>query len=486
MVSEPAFRKDDATIFVPDVPPTPERMGADPLLRGRGVVIAFLDSGFSRHPDLTQPDRILAYHDVTHPGEALDGEGTPEAWRWHGTQTSVVAAGDGALSKGVYRGLASEARLVLVKVGREGSIKEPDIVAGFEWVLANRERYAIRVLNVSLGGDVDAALSESRINQLAEEAVRAGLVVVVAAGNSGCGDRPRPVPPATAPSVITVGGVNDPSSAALALYCSSWGTTADGNVKPEVLAPAMRVAAPLVLGSPLEEEVDALSRIAAAPDSGLRSTTWLLLRKAGLGEEVGFARLPEIRRIVKERLSVHRAVAGAYQAVEGTSFAAPIVSSLAAQMLEAAPTLTPAAIKHALIATADRVQGAAAARQGYGVVNAARAVALVRRDRHLRSDLVGTPPFLENGHVVFTFHHDTAWRVELCTDFRGHLAFTGPYQKRGDGLWEARVPSPQPGRYRYKLIVDGEHWIEDPSHGLKEADGYGGFNSVLHVGWEVR
>ncbi|MCI0485430.1 MAG: hypothetical protein L0229_02405 [Blastocatellia bacterium] len=92
--------------------PTSLRMDADEALTGKGVTIAFLDSGFYPHADLTQPvNRIAAFVDITRTGETLDKDfflaaRAPEGWAWHGTQTSVVAAGNGRLSDGVYRGLA--------------------------------------------------------------------------------------------------------------------------------------------------------------------------------------------------------------------------------------------------------------------------------------------------------------------------------------------------------------------------------------------
>src|ERR671929_199409 len=73
-----------------------------------------------------------------------------ESWQWHGTQTSVAAAGNGQLSNGVYRGLAHDSKLVLVKVSERGRITEENIAQGIQWIIANRERYNIRVLNISL------------------------------------------------------------------------------------------------------------------------------------------------------------------------------------------------------------------------------------------------------------------------------------------------------------------------------------------------
>src|SRR6185503_6062573 len=191
-----------------------------------------------------------------------------ESWQWHGTQTVVAAAGNGKLSDGVYRGVAHECQLVLVKASERGRITEENIARGIKWVIANRERYNIRALNISLGGDEDVPCSQSIIDQAAEEAISHGIVVVAAAGNSG-GDGNHSVPPANSPSVITVGGYSDNNQLnanQLDLYHSNFGVTADGTAKPELVAPAMWVAAPILPGTRLYERAEALSRLAKAPD----------------------------------------------------------------------------------------------------------------------------------------------------------------------------------------------------------------------------
>src|SRR5262245_51642075 len=79
--------------------PTPLRLDASPDYSGQGVTLAFLDSGFCRHPDLVAPeDRIIAYHDIAGERPSLSSSDPIETWQWHGTQTSVAAAGNGQLS----------------------------------------------------------------------------------------------------------------------------------------------------------------------------------------------------------------------------------------------------------------------------------------------------------------------------------------------------------------------------------------------------
>jgi serine protease AprX len=366
------------------VAPTPVRVSGDLELSGRGVTIAFLDSGFTAHPDLVRGDRLVAFHAVEEPEATLSPARPPHPWEWHGTQTTVVAAGDGALSDGIYRGLAYSARVVLVQVGRRGSIHEEEIARALEWVLENHERLGIRVVNISLGGDHEAPLEASRVNQLAEEAVARGLVLVVAAGNAGCNSEHAPLPPASAPSVITVGGYHDWSSRegrSFALYCSSFGNTPEGVQKPDLLAPAMEVAAPILQGTPEYRAAEALARLTTASDEELAGLADALRDTADLPEDVAEKSPDEIRGLLAGKLADRKIVSAHYQHVDGTSFAAPIVASIVAQMLEANPRLDAREVKAILVSTAERIEGAPAERQGHGVVDARRAIDAVRATR---------------------------------------------------------------------------------------------------------
>ena len=458
------------------VVPTPERLDADPEFTGKGITIAFLDSGFYPHPDLTVPNnRIVAFQDVTGDELSLEPDRAVQSWHWHGTQTTVAAAGNGHLSSGTYRGLASQAQLVLVKVSKQGRIADDSIAKGLRWVIENREHFNIRVLNVSLGGDEDVPCSESEIDQLAEEAMRLGIVVVVAAGNAA---ERAPIPPANSPAVITVGGYNDGNRLSQPdLYHSSFGTAADGSVKPEVIAPAMWVAAPILPHTSDYLRAEALSQLLHTPDYEMSQIVTNLGKNAELPEFV--ATDPAAIRGVAERLLIdYKIVATHYQHVDGTSFAAPIVASVIAQMLEANPQLTPALVKNILVSTADRVSGVAAIRQGYGVINARRAVGLARLEMHENGDDGFVAPRIVGDEVVFSFHDHAAESVALAGDFNDWKSKT--LIKGTDGFWSIRVSIPQSGRYHYKFIIDGK-WLEDPGNVLKVEDGFGGLNSVLHV-----
>src|SRR6266404_175254 len=203
----PVFEQNDFVL------PTPLRMDADERFTGRGVTIAFLDSGFYAHPDLTTPkNRILAYHSIfAEAGDQTSLE-TNDVASWHGMMTSVVATGNGGLADGFYRGIASEANVVLVKIGRTGRISEDQIQQGLEWVLAHMEEHQIRVTNISAGGDFEESYLTNPLAQTVERCARAGLTVVCAVGNAGHVPGHPVLPPASAPSCIAVGGLDDQNS----------------------------------------------------------------------------------------------------------------------------------------------------------------------------------------------------------------------------------------------------------------------------------
>ncbi len=358
--------------------PTPLRLGADDRFRGQGVTIAFLDAGFYAHPDLVEPrNRVLRYVDVTDPRAAYPRILRPDESSWHGMMTSVVACGNGTLSSGLYRGLASEANVVLVKVGTARRITHENIRRGLEWVVRNRERYGIRICNVSCGGDYEASYLFDGLSQAAEKATRAGVLVVAAAGNLGLSTGHPVLPPASAPSVLTVGGLDDKNRLHRAghdIYHGSYGPTIDGLQKPEVIAPAIWLAAPILPGTPTAAEASLYTHLATARDDEL---DLVLEAHAGVDAALDAARRlapPLIRQLVQAKLSDNNVISGAYKHVDGTSFAAPIVSSLAAQMLEASPALRPHEIKSILVATARRLAHVPVDRQGWGVVEPAAAV----------------------------------------------------------------------------------------------------------------
>jgi serine protease AprX len=455
--------------------PTPVRLNSLKRYTGHGVTIAFLDSGFYPHPDLVSPhNRIVAYKDITDEEPALDPMRPARGWQWHGTQTAVAAAGNGYLSDGIYQGLASEAGLVLVKVGRGGRITEENIERGLRWVIENQQRFRIRVVNISLGGDEDISCTRSIIDLAAEDAIRQGIVVVAAAGNNGCSEKHTSVPPANSPNVITVGGYDDDNQlegGALDLYCSNYGETADGIMKPEIIAPATWVAAPILPNSLLYSTAQNLSHIATQPDYELPGMVRSLWKETELPESLQHEPVEKIRTEIEARLMQHKIISTHYQHVDGTSFATPIVSSVAAQMLQANPGLTPEAVRNILVSTADRIAHAPAIRQGYGALNARRAVEMARLETHSLSALsraANLAPRIEAGRLVFFYHNDEARAVALSGDFNDWETKATPFNREVDGIWRAQLAAPPPGRYRYKFIVNEMRWLDDPHNGFKE------------------
>ena len=218
-----------------------ERLPGHDGYDGQGITLGFLDSGYYPHPDLAEGPlpagidwerlsprqwrarleqagtRLADYIDLSgdrderglHLPSLWDGAGVA----WHGQMTSVIAAGSGALSGGTYRGYASGACLLPIKIGRgDGRIPETDILEGFEWLLRDRrwERLGLRVLNVSIGGDFPQDWRVNAVCRAAERLAAQGVLIVAAAGNSPV---EHLLAPAQAPSILTVGGIDDQNRA---------------------------------------------------------------------------------------------------------------------------------------------------------------------------------------------------------------------------------------------------------------------------------
>ena len=370
----------DAAVFDQGgrVLPTPLRLDADHRFTGRGTTIAFLDSGFYSHADLTTPEnRILAFHNIVPKGtgtlQSID------AASWHGMMTSVVAAGNGSLSKGFYRSIAPGAKVVLVKVSQSGRISEANLQEGLEWVLENREKYGVRVVNISAGGDYQSSYLTNELCQTVERAVREGLVVVCAVGNAGHEPGHPVLPPASSPSSIAVGGLDDQNSldrARRGMYRSSYGPTVDGLQKPELIAPGIWVPAPILPHTPTAAEAELYATLDRAEDSELRRIIEEHAEVDAQLYEARDLRTPLLRHLITIKMREGDVISEHYKYVDGTSFAAPIVSSIIACMLEANPALSPQQVKRILIDTAERLPDIEIDRQGWGVVAPRRAVEL--------------------------------------------------------------------------------------------------------------
>jgi serine protease AprX len=373
IIKDAAMQKDGSHVLS-----TPLRLDSDERFTGKGVTIAFLDSGFFPHVDLTAPsNRILAYHNLS----AEEGEITSlfqaDVASWHGMMTSVVAAGNGSLSNGFYRGIAPDANVVLVKLARTGRITDENIRDGLKWILENRAKYDVRIINISAGGDFEASYLHDSLSQTVEECVRMGITVVCAVGNAGHLPTHPVFPPASSPSCIAVGGLDDNNSmkrSKRGMYRSSYGPTVDGLQKPEIIAPSIWIPAPILPNTPTAQQAALLEQLDKARNEELHE---IIEHHAGIDAELDAALdrpAYMIRQIITLKIRRENVITRHYKYVDGTSFAAPIVSSVVAQMLEANPELTPQQIKRILISTAERLPHYEVDRQGWGVIDPRRAV----------------------------------------------------------------------------------------------------------------
>ncbi len=373
IIKDAAMQKDGSHVLS-----TPLRLDADERFTGKGVTIAFLDSGFYPHVDLTTPEnRIVAYRNMVDRDGDIQSLFQPDVASWHGMMTSVVAAGNGSLSNGFYRGIAENAKVVLVKLARTGRITDDNIREGLEWVLENREKFDIKIVNISAGGDDEKSYLDDKLSQTVEACTAAGITVVCAVGNAGHLPNHPVFPPASAPSSIAVGGLDDHNSmnrSRRGMYRSSYGPTIDGLQKPEVIAPSIWVPAPILPNTPTAQQAELLDLLDHSDDDELHR---IIAKHSGVDEELDAAidrEVHSIRQIITLKLRREMVITKHYKYVDGTSFAAPIVSSVAAQMLEANSRLTPQQIKRILINTAERLPHFEVDRQGWGVIDPRRAV----------------------------------------------------------------------------------------------------------------
>jgi serine protease AprX len=233
---------------------------------GKGVVVGIVDTGIDpTHPDVI--GRVKAFKDFTGEGE-IDNNG-------HGTHVAGIVGGTGAASQGKFRGVAYECDFVIAKVlkGSGGGLMS-DVIAGLEFCVEQN----VRVINMSLGGgsvnDGTDALSVA-----CDNAVGLGIVVCVAAGNSGPGAR-TVGSPACARQVITIGATDKQD--AIAGY-SSRGPTLDGRVKPDVCFPGSSItsarAKNTAMGSPQNDFYTTASGTSMATPHAA-GTCALILQKA--------------------------------------------------------------------------------------------------------------------------------------------------------------------------------------------------------------
>ena len=314
----------------------------DRKLTGHGVGVALIDTGIAPVEGLTSESKIVNGPDLSFESQAantryLDGYG-------HGThmagiiagKNNAVVAGEEADDKN-FVGMAPDAKLVNVKVGvADGAADVSQVIAAIDWVVANRTANNIRVLNLSYG---TASAQPSTLDPLAhavENAWRAGIVVVVAAGNDGESGATTLTMPAADPYVIAVGssdhhGSNKPEDTTVGAWTNRGTTTR----RPDLLAPGKSVVSLRVPESLVDREHPE-GLIAGDPTGRMFRGT-------------------------------------------GTSQSAAVVSGAAALLLQRNPGLTPDRVKGLLRSSAEKLRVGTNPTQGAGVVDVKGAVELLEK-----------------------------------------------------------------------------------------------------------
>ncbi len=286
--------------------------------------IAIVDSGIDRNlPDFAGRNiKQVNFVGSGKPNGALDGRG-------HGSFVAGIAAG----SARDYAGVAPNAPLVSLDVMDDsGSGRTSDVIAATEWILQNHVANDIKVVNYSLHGGGTAHFYDDPLNKAVSKLWFAGITVVAAAGNYGKDGGPSGVlfAPGNNPFVITVGAVDIGGTARNydddRAPWSAYGRTQDGFWKPEICAPGRMMVGPIPMGSTLAVE------------------------KASKIKSPGYVEL------------------------SGTSFAAPVITGIAAQIIARNPNMTPDQVKGAVMRRARAVPRAEQNSCGVGQVNAVRAV----------------------------------------------------------------------------------------------------------------
>ena len=201
---------------------------------GHGVTTSVLDTGMSPHPDLK--GRIVAFGDMLYGKKRMYDDNS------HGTHVAGIIAGSGGLSSGLYAGIAPASQIVAVKVlDQKGEGKIRFLIEGIKAILRNRDKWQIRIVNISIGtlphqGDEEEMELMRWVDRLWDE----GLVVVTAAGNFGPRSGTVTIP-GISKKVITVGASDDGNQkdryGKVGTNYSGRGPTSECVCKPDLVAP---------------------------------------------------------------------------------------------------------------------------------------------------------------------------------------------------------------------------------------------------------
>lgn len=206
-------------------------------ITGKGINVAVLDSGITKHSELmNRNNRFIAAYDAVNGREGFyDDNG-------HGTHVAGIIGGCGR----VFRGMAPECGLISVKIlDRSGGGKTKSVINGMKWILHNKKRYNIRIVNISIGASESEKYESSlELIEMVEKLWDAGIIVVSAAGNKGPKAGSVGVP-GISRKIITVGASDDDGRYRRETYShpyySGRGPTSECIMKPDVVAPGSGV-----------------------------------------------------------------------------------------------------------------------------------------------------------------------------------------------------------------------------------------------------
>jgi serine protease AprX len=228
-------------------------------------------------------------------------------------------------------GLADQVSLINFRVlDQNGEGTDSEVIAAIQQAIALKSKYNIRVINLSLGRPVWESYKVDPLCQAVEQAWKAGIVVVVAAGNYGRDNNAGTngygtiTAPGNDPYVITVGAMNSMGSSnrtlhVIASYSSKGPTLFDSVLKPDVVAPGNLIVSVYFPASTLNKNYPQFETPLALYVDGPQT-----------------------------------AASGTYFNLSGTSMATPMVSATAALMLEQTPSLTPDQVKARIMSSAFR------------------------------------------------------------------------------------------------------------------------------------
>jgi len=208
---------------------------------GKGVGVAVVDTGICLHKDFIEGgNRVVAFEDfINKRPEPYDDNG-------HGTHVAGIIGGCGYSSKGKFIGIAPGCNFIIVKVlDHKGDGNISNVLAGLQWIIDNRKKYNIRIVNISVGTSAQDNVDESSLLVQGVNAVWDNdIVVVVAAGNNGPGPMSISTP-GISRKVITVGSSDD--NVAVEVFgnrtkdYSGRGPTPSCIKKPDIVAPGSNI-----------------------------------------------------------------------------------------------------------------------------------------------------------------------------------------------------------------------------------------------------